>query len=148
MSQPGLAHAERQLAGVFDNNDIEEARRVLQECMRSVIRVRSTIRCPKTGGIQYEDVPNHSLRLAASVKVLEYAIGKPTQRIITETSNTPKSQLPDLIAMIKRHPQVAGAVVRSLTEAASKVLPIEEPKTVVRADKQDVASSSAPRSEA
>jgi hypothetical protein len=67
-------------------DDGERAWKQLDELSMATRRVRAG-KCPQTGAYLYEDVPDYPVRLVATIKKLEYAIGKPVATAVNINAN-------------------------------------------------------------
>jgi hypothetical protein len=112
------------LAPAFDCADVELAKATLKECCTATRRVRAG-KDPTTGSFLYADVPDHPVRLAASVKIIEWSIGKPIARTVQATF-TPTAGAggaangEDLLNLLLSAPDAAVDIVEKLKRAAEK----------------------------
>lgn len=112
-----------EIAQVFNDGDIEDAKETLRECLMASRTVRSG-RDAK-GHITYEEVPDYPIRLAAGIKILEWSIGRPVSRTIVADATNPaaneeKNVQEELLNLLLAAPEAAADIVQKLQEAARK----------------------------
>lgn len=110
------------LAPAFTNDDRDLAKETLRACCGATRRVRE--RNPD-GDLIYVDVPDHAVRLAAGVKILEWTVGKPIARSIHAELPDPSRAAAsttgdDLLQLLLAAPDAAADIVSKLQAAAAK----------------------------
>jgi hypothetical protein len=115
--------------------EIEElAKQRIADCLNATKRVRQR---GEDGSIIYVDIPDHQLRGAMAVKVIEFNVGKAVSRsIVADVTphagrNAPGSIEDGLLALLLANPEESADVVAKLREAAKKVRPSHPPEIVV-----------------
>ena len=118
-----LAKVESALIRVFNDADVHDAK----ECLRDCLTASKTIRAghDKEGHIIYEEVPDYPIRLQAGIKVLEWAVGKPTSTSIianVDATNTKDgAETADLLKLMFEMPAESAAILLKLQEAAARM---------------------------
>jgi hypothetical protein len=105
------------------SDDVEkEAIEAVGAALRATKRVRQR---NNDGDIIYVDIPDHPLRAAVGIKIIEHNLGKPLQRTINANlpppgggSSTTASD--DLLNLLLAAPDAAVEIVAKLQEAAQK----------------------------
>lgn len=100
----------------FTQPEIDKLKAKLLELTEATVIVRSPER-DANGKIQYIEVPNVGIQLAATVKAIEFGVGKPKQMLEVQDSPGRAAGHPgmqDLAKLLQRNPEVAAAVIQTL----------------------------------
>jgi hypothetical protein len=110
----------------FSPLEIEELKGKLMSLTRATVIVRSTKR-DEHGKIQYEEVPDSGIQLAATVKALEFAVGKPRQTLDVEDSRGRSPAAQDLRAILGKNPELVTSILGHMQETLrnSQALTVE-----------------------
>lgn len=117
------------LGPAFESGDIELAKATIVSCCHAKRRVRAGK--DPLGGYLHEDEPDYTIRLAAAVKIMEWAIGKPIARSINADvspgggSKGTDSTGGELLDLLLASPDAAIDILDKLRRAASKAKPLE-----------------------
>lgn len=112
------------LAPAFEQEDLDLAKATLKACCTATRRVRAG-KDPQTGAFTYADVPDHPVRLAASVKIIEWSIGKPVAASVQMTigpgpGQSATASQDDLLQLLLAAPEAAADIVGKLKDAAAR----------------------------
>ena len=121
-----LSNAMAVVDGSFISGQMEEtALRVLEEAMGATAWVRGPKQ--KEGGQrEYVEVPDHALRIAAAVRVIEWRRGKPAAQLtITPPPGGASPQPRDFRSLMDAHPETMRAVLSAYLEHLGKAVPID-----------------------
>lgn len=123
-----------QIAAVFDPDDLEQAKNVIRKMLGATQRVRGGKGAD--GSYRYDDVPDNAIQFAAAVKVIEWNVGKPIARTVTQNDPgldaAPQNGAGDLLSLMLENPEAASGVLQKLQDAAQKM------KTAQPIDVQEV----------
>lgn len=103
----------------FSQDEIDRVKSKLLELTEAMVTVRTGR--DENGKIIYGEVPNVGIQLAATVKVLEFAVGKPKQMIAVEgSSSTGQGQagIRDLARLMHDNPEITGAILAAVRDGA------------------------------
>jgi DNA-binding transcriptional LysR family regulator len=118
-----LAAAESRIAALITPALESKALAVLEECLGAEVYVRAA---RGADGIEYKAAPDHAVRLAAAVKIIEFSRGRPgtslTVTLPPGAGNQPS--LPDLGRLIAENPDVAESIFAAVVGKARKVTPL------------------------
>lgn len=119
-----LATVEMQVAKVFNDGDVEDAKETLRRCLMATHSKRTGR--DASGKIIYEEVPDYPIQLAAGIKILEWSIGRPVSRTIHADATPPaqndaEKSKDELLNLLLGAPGAAAEIVAKLQEAAQKV---------------------------
>lgn len=115
---------ERVAALDFTQPEVDKLKGKLLELTEATVWVR-------TGrdalGMVYSEVADPGVQLAATVKALEFAVGKPGQKLELTTPNTPgaSSGLQDLGKLIAKNPEIAAKVLGALKDGLAMAQAID-----------------------
>lgn len=101
----------------FSQEEIDALKTQLLELTQATVIVRSPKR-DEWGKVQYIEVPDNGLRLAAVVKAIEFGIGKARQFIDVQTSNgnhAPDGQ--NLAKLLAGNPELVVSILTTLQES-------------------------------
>ena len=119
----GLARVERI---DFSEMEVADLKATLLRLTTATVRVRGRERTPQ-GGITYEDVPDNGIQLAATVKALEFAVGKPRQTMEVQDGRNRLPAAQDLRAILGKNPELVTAILGHMQETLknSQALTVE-----------------------
>jgi hypothetical protein len=128
----------------FSSAEVE----ILKRKLLALTEAKVTVRGPRdqAGKITYVEVDNVGIQLAATVKALEFAVGKPRQMV--EVSETPPQggqaalSMRDLPAIASKHPQVLAAILAALKGASNLSHAIDVTPTSAVSDQSPSESKS------
>ena len=99
----------------FSPDEVEELKANLLRLTKATVIVRSPMR-DENGKIKYVEVPDNGLQLAATVKALEFAVGKPRQMMEVTTTggsgNLPQPQ--NLSKLLAGNPALVTSILTTL----------------------------------
>jgi len=98
-----------QIEQLITDGDLEEAAEALRQALRAVVRVRKA-RVPGMG-VDYEDVPDHKIRLTAVKLMLEARYGR-RAHVTTEDVTPPETRRATLLDQIQNDPDFRNAMQR------------------------------------
>lgn len=113
----------------FTEEEVEGLKAKLLELTRAEVIVRGTKR-DENGKCIYVSVPDQGIQLAATVKALEFAVGRPTQKLEVQT-NAGSPSLPltqrALVELMAANPEMTKRVLDAVTEAAknAQAVPVQ-----------------------
>jgi hypothetical protein len=123
-----LATGQRELAKLdFTQAEVDELKAKLMTLTRATLIVRSPER-DELGRIKYVEVPNVGIQLAATVKALEFGVGKARQMIeVTGGGSTGQNQsgVRDLAKLMHEQPELADKVIRALKDGLNPAQTID-----------------------
>jgi len=115
--------AEIKVANLISRQLEDRAVKVLEECLDATVTVRSG---RGEHGIDYAERPDHAVRLAAAVRIVEFSRGKaPTSMTLIQPPGAgarPPSQT-DLATMLSKQPELARRIMDVYAESAKQALP-------------------------
>lgn len=120
-----LAAAETRIAALISSELEQKALVAIAEALNAEVYVRAA---RGKDGIEYRAVPDHAVRLAAGVKLLEFSRGKPATTLAlvpAPKANTASQSINDLI---RNDPEAAERILYQLLSHARSVVPIAPAK--------------------
>lgn len=118
-----LAAAEQRIAALITPELEARALSELGACLEAETFVRSA-RGPN--GIEYRSVPDRAIRLAASVKIIEFSRGRPgsTLTMIAPHENGPAVPArADLLSLLTQNPDLVHRIIDAHVLAAKQAVP-------------------------
>lgn len=119
-NQPStIAQAEAKISKLIGPEMEAKAIRALDECLSATAWVRAT---DPDGGRTYREVPDHSLRLMAAVRTLEFSRGKPasTLNVNSPGGNADRVAPLNLRDVIAKNPLLMAEIGRMYLNAANE----------------------------
>lgn len=128
----------------FSPEEIEGLKRKLLKLTEATVIVRSPVR-NKDGKLDYVEVPDTGIQLAATVKALEFGVGKPRQMMEVTTSNgraMPEGQ--SLAKLLAGNPDIASKIITALKDGLenAQAIPVQEVKRELPSLKPESESGS------
>jgi hypothetical protein len=121
MAGQSLAAGKAEVAKLdFSQEEIDRLKNKLLQLTEATITVR--VGRDKDGKIMYGEVPNVGIQLAATVKAMEFGVGKPKQMIEVQGGGPARNEsggLRDLGRLIQQNPDVAHAVLKAVKDSAN-----------------------------
>lgn len=116
----------------FTQSEIDRLKAKLLTLSDATIIVRSPER-DENGRCKYVEVANVAVQLAATVKALEFGVGKPRQMIEVSdgsSSNAHQPGIRDLAHLLHRNPEITAKVISALKDGVnfSQAIPVQEVK--------------------
>lgn len=118
----------------FSASEIDTLKAKLLELTGATVIVRSTQR-DANGKIQYIEVADTGIQLAATVKALEFAVGKPKQMIAVQTGPDAAGKPQDLRQILQKNPDLVRSILGHMQETLKNAQAVEVEE--VKADKAD-----------
>lgn len=147
--QTSLAAARAEVAKLdFSQNEVDYLKAKLLKLCDATMIVRSPER-DEQGRIKYVEVPNVPVQLAATVKALEFSVGKPRQMIeVSDMSGgaKPSAGLRDLANLLHSNPEVAAKVLAALKDGVkvAEAIPVQAVTSVSPAQPSESESGASP----
>lgn len=121
-----LANALASIDGSFVSDETAlAAERALVDALGATVWVRG----PKTtagGQREYIEAPDHALRIAAGIRLLEWKHGKPVaQMMLTPTPPGGRSFAPSLHQLVSSNPTLVERILNEIAASARPVVAIE-----------------------
>ena len=85
--RPRAGEAAKRIAALIDDNLVEKAVAVLEECLGATRRVRSEAPRGRGEPVQYETIPDRPVQMAAAKTLIEFRHGKARQAIEMTTDD-------------------------------------------------------------
>jgi len=123
----------------FSADEVARAKAKLLDLMDANVVVRGTERNAE-GRCVYIEVANQPIQLAAAIKVVEWGIGKPSQMVVVDQTESYRPARADLGKMLVANPSLIETVLRTIKEAAeqSQAIPVQS----VVSDRAEAAQES------
>lgn len=122
-TETAMARLNVAMVKVFNDGDVEDAKETIRECLMASRTVRDGR--DAQGHIIYKEVPDYPIRLTAGIKIIEWAIGKPTSTSIVANVGDGKAQnspqTTDLLKLMFSMPAESAAILVQLQEAAARM---------------------------
>lgn len=147
--QVGIKGGKAEVAKLdFTQEEVDSLKRKLLDLTEAVVTVRGPGR-DADGRCIYITVPNVGIQLAATVKALEFGVGKPKQML--EIQDNPgrgrqASGPHELGRLLAEHPDVAAKVIETMKEGLrfSQAIPVEAVKREIPAKPAESESDGSP----
>ena len=122
MPQSSITLGKAKVAALeFTQGEVDELKAKLLKLTEATVIVRSPKR-DDNGKLQYIEVPDVGVQLAATVKALEFSVGKPKQMIEVQPGNGSGNAargMRDLGALIAQNPDLAIKVIGALKDGVN-----------------------------
>lgn len=130
----------------FDDAETAHLKARLLELTSATVISRSPVRNSE-GKLDYIEVPDNGIRLAATVKALEFKFGKPRQMIDVETNDGRGARAQDLGLLVMKNRDLAASLLRMVTEKLEKsqAIPVEAVPSDLRSGQGESESPSPQR---
>lgn len=132
----------------YSQDQIDYLQNKLLKLCDATIIVRSPER-DENGKCKYVEVPNVAVQLAATVKALEFGVGKPRQMIEVSDQTQPGRGQPgirDLAQLLAQNPEITAKVLGALKDGVnfSQAIPVQEVKPSSPSQPQELQSDGSP----
>jgi len=110
---------------IFSTGELDELKTKLMALTRATVMVRSPVRNAR-GTLDYVEMPDNGIQLAATVKALEFAVGKAKVMLDIQTSaGKPISQGADLAKLLVNNADLTLTILQTLKESLRKAQAVD-----------------------